>query len=66
MRILVFLLLLGSVCLAKPLVLRGAKIHTVTAGVIEKGTLVVIDGKIVSVGPQVTFLWQGEVISVDR
>ncbi|MHC4410826.1 MAG: amidohydrolase, partial [Planctomycetota bacterium] len=52
MRILVFLLLLGSVCLAKPLVLRGAKIHTVTAGVIEKGTLVVLDGKIVSVGPE--------------
>jgi len=34
------LLLLASLCFAGPVVLRGARILTVTKGVIENGTLI--------------------------
>ncbi|MHC4940537.1 MAG: amidohydrolase family protein [Planctomycetota bacterium] len=50
MRTFAVALLFTGICFAKPLVLRGAKIYTVTGGVIEKGTLVMIDGKITAVG----------------
>jgi len=45
--------LLASFCLAEPLVLKGARIHTVTNGTIENGTIVVVDGKIAAVGRDV-------------
>ena len=36
---------------AEPIVLRGARIHTVAGPVIENGTLVIEDGRIVEIGP---------------
>ncbi|TXT36002.1 MAG: amidohydrolase, partial [Planctomycetota bacterium] len=36
---------------AEPLVLRGARIHTVAGPVIESGTLIIDDGRIVEIGP---------------
>ena len=36
---------------AEPLVLRGARIHTAVGPVIESGTLVIDDGRIIEVGP---------------
>lgn len=43
-----------SVCqrvFAEPIVFRGARVHTVAGLVIESGTLVIEDGRIVDVGP---------------
>ena len=36
---------------AEPIVLRGARIHTVAGPVIENGTLVIDEGRIVEIGP---------------
>ncbi|MDH3592894.1 MAG: amidohydrolase, partial [Planctomycetota bacterium] len=51
MRTLPTLLLLASFTLAQPIALRGAKIYTVTRGVIENGTIILNEGKIAAVGP---------------
>jgi len=45
-------LLLCAICVrAAPLVIKNAKVYTVTGKVIGRGTVVVIDGKIRAVGP---------------
>jgi imidazolonepropionase-like amidohydrolase len=41
-----------AIAQSKPVVLKGGKLLTVTHGVIDNGTLVMANGKIVAVGPQ--------------
>ncbi|MCP4250560.1 MAG: hypothetical protein GY778_26250, partial [bacterium] len=49
---------------AQPIALRGATIHTVTAGVIENGTIVFENGVITAVGADVTIPAGARVVDV--
>ncbi len=50
-RIAIALTLVTSLCLGETVAIQDAKIYTVTNGVIERGTILIEDGRIAAVGP---------------
>ena len=42
---------IGDAAFAEPIIFRGARVHTVAGPVIENGTLIIDEGRIVDVGP---------------